>query len=117
METYVIIFIVVVIILISIQGQIQSKNHSKWKVKAEEICKSIPEITVTQFIAPKLGSNNHWYLALDEENETIVHLNKEFNKSIIQFKKILESELIMDGASYHKSSTIGTLGRTLAGGG
>ena len=40
METLVLIIFFVVIILIGIQGEMDWKNHSKWKVKAEEICKS-----------------------------------------------------------------------------
>jgi hypothetical protein len=99
------------------QGQKDLIKYENWKTEAQKIALQTPNFNVSDEVAPQLSFNaDNWYIAIDENSKSLIFINKIFEKKIIHFNEIVDSEIIMDGSTYYKSSTSGTAVRGLVGG-
>lgn len=106
------IFIIIIAIGILI-GIMKSINDSKHKKESQVVFDSLKDFKADKYyLSPSSGQS----IGFDNQRKKICFLDKMHNASIFDYNKILQCELLVDGESVLKSSTSGTIGRTLLGG-
>lgn len=105
--------IILIIIIAVLAGIFKADKNNKYKKQSQIVFENLQEFKADNYyLSPSAGLS----IGFDNQRKKICFLDKTHNSSIFDYNKILQCELLIDGESILKSSTSGTIGRTLLGG-
>jgi len=106
-------FIVIAIVGGVIVAIIQVANNSKHKKESQVTFNNLKDFNADNYY---LSTSSGISIGFDNQRKKICILDKLHKPIIFDYSKILQCEILVDGESVLKSSTSGTIGRTLLGG-
>ncbi len=112
MGTFLTILVIAIAIGI-IAGIVTSVNNSKHKKESKAAFENLKDFKADNYY---LSTSSGISIGFDNQRKKICFLDTKHIPSIFDYNKILQCELEVDGESVLKSSTSGTIGRTLLGG-
>ena len=94
-------------------GLVKIANNNKHKTESQAAFDNLNDFKADNYY---LSTSSGVSLGFDNKRKKICLLDKMHMPSIFDYNKILQCEVLIDGETVLKSSTSGTIGRTLLGG-
>ena len=112
MDMIIAIFVGAILIGV-IAGIVKSVNNKKHKDESKIALDNLKDFKADNHY---LSASSGISIGFDNQRKKICFLDKLHKPTIFEYNKILQCEVIEDGETILKSSTSGTIGRTLLGG-